>query len=357
MKFALKLSAIWSRLANWWIKKLDDKRWAERLQAAYTVLPNDTAKQLLQNQVASLRRDLNSYGRQEFIQRDRTDKLNHMLFLIAVAEIQGLLELSKIVGVQPLTGPVGLAFRMTYGEVEQPQDDERPEGGKRMRLSIVKHPVEARTQRMQARLNIEHTQDAYAIHPGLSTELTSALGHELTFECFNAVIDDLRRLAMKNDVIAVEPAECSLADALVLHVNKAVNQIGRATWRGVGNFIIGSAETLETLKASQFFAPKEHKADRMLKLVGELNNGTIKVYEFASVPVGELLVGYNGTNATDTGYIYGPYVPLLMSGPIIDPQTYETIFGAMTRHGKNVITEATKEAPVVSADYYRIVKL
>lgn len=359
MKFALTLSALWSKLANWWIRKLDDRRWAERLEAAYAIVPGPQAKTLLLNQVTWLRQASAAYGRSDFTQRDRADKLNNLVFLIAATAIKEQLELSKIVGVQPLTGPVGLAFRMTYCEKPAVEGAE-PTEGKTLMLAVTKHPVEARTLKLQARIELERMQDANAISSGMAAEVTNAIGQEIAFENALGVVSDLRRLAMVNTLTVTPPEDASLmADTTVLYIQQAANKIGNATRRGVGNFVLGSPEALETLRASRFFTPKAANAERLIKLVGTLNNGTINVYELATLPANELLIGYNGAAATDTGYIFCPYVPLLITGPIADPQSFELIFQSMVRFSKHVVTATPEETVplVVSSDYYALLKL
>jgi len=97
-------------------------------------------------------------------------------------------------------------------------------------------------------------------------------------------------------------------------------------------------------------------------LVGTLN-GTIKVYSYlwnqvfqtgAGNPTTNdvILVGYKGGNGeTDTGYFYCPYVPLMSSGVVINPVTFQPVVSMMTRYGKTAFTQ-TQTSLGNSADYY-----
>ena len=102
-------------------------------------------------------------------------------------------------------------------------------------------------------------------------------------------------------------------------------------------------------------------------LVGTLN-GTIKVYsciwndagrgiamDGLGSPVGaddQILVGYKGGNGeTDTGYFYCPYIPLMSSGVVVNPVTFQPVVSLMTRYGKTSFTDANTSLGN-SGDYY-----
>lgn len=104
-------------------------------------------------------------------------------------------------------------------------------------------------------------------------------------------------------------------------------------------------------------------------LVGTLN-GTIKVYSYlfnqagAGLDLGNpggspagaaddvILVGYKGGNGeTDTGYFYCPYIPLMSSGVVVNPTTFQPVVSLMTRYGKAVFTQSETSLGN-SADYY-----
>ena len=94
-------------------------------------------------------------------------------------------------------------------------------------------------------------------------------------------------------------------------------------------------------------------------LVGTLN-GTIKVYSYLWNQVSGLgasvndtiLVGYKGGNGeTDTGYFYCPYIPLMSSGVVVNPVTFQPVMSLMTRYGKTAFTQSQTSLGN-SADYY-----
>ena len=65
-----------------------------------------------------------------------------------------------------------------------------------------------------------------------------------------------------------------------------------------------------------------------------------------------ILVGYKGGNGeTDTGYFYCPYIPLMSSGVVINPVTFQPVVSLMTRYGKTAFTR-NETSLGNSADYY-----
>ena len=65
-----------------------------------------------------------------------------------------------------------------------------------------------------------------------------------------------------------------------------------------------------------------------------------------------ILVGYKGGNGeTDTGYFYCPYIPLMSSGVVVHPTTFQPVVSLMTRYGKAIFTH-TQTSLGNSADYY-----
>jgi hypothetical protein len=47
----------------------------------------------------------------------------------------------------------------------------------------------------------------------------------------------------------------------------------------------------------------------------------------------QVLVGYKGTSEADAAAFYCPYIPLMSSGVVLDPATFEPVVGFLTRYG------------------------
>ena len=257
-------------------------------------------------------------------------------------------------------------------------------GGRRMRLDVVSQAIEAGSRKLQAGWTIEAMQDLNAQHGlDLESEMTQAMSAEIVQEIDQEIITDL--IALAGTVDSFDGAAAGaygtggnytpayvgdrLANLGVI-VNRVANEIARKTRRGAGNFIVVSPLIVSVLQsaAKSVFAPAvegSFKGPNNTMLVGTLN-GTIKVYSYiwnqvgagvdmgaaATAQVDTILVGYKGGNGeTDTGYFYCPYIPLMSSGVIVNPTTFQPVVSLMTRYGKAVFSDDATSLGN-SADYY-----
>ena len=259
-------------------------------------------------------------------------------------------------------------------------------GGRKMTLEIINQAVEAGTRKLQAGWTIEAMQDMNSQHGlDVESELTKALSAEIVQEIDAEIITDLLALAgtvrtfdfdqTGGTVGGYAPAFVGDRFANIgVRINEVANEIARKTRRGAGNFIVVSPMIVSVLQsaAKAVFAPAvegSFKGPNNTQLAGTLN-GQIKVYSYlwnnavsagASVPTGysgqtpgddQILVGYKGGNGeTDCGYWYAPYIPLMSSGVIVNPVTFQPVMSLMTRYGKVALTD-TRTSLGNSADYY-----
>ena len=285
---------------------------------------------------------------------------------------------NEIVGVQPMTGPVGQihTLRVRYadsfddvtageealspfqiglgysggGSTDKADATANLEGtaGKRLSIQILKQTVEAKTRKLSARWTFEAAQDAQAQQGiDIEAEIMAALAQEITAEIDQEVLNSLRTLAgsaesdVQYDQNAVSGTATFVGDehaALAVMINRAANKIAQRTRRGAGNFAVVSPHTLTVLQSattSAFARTTEgaFAAPTNNKMVGTLN-GAMKVYvdTYASdaTPV---LVGYKGASESDAAAFYCPYIPLMSSGVVLDPTTFEPVVSFMTRYG------------------------
>jgi len=259
-------------------------------------------------------------------------------------------------------------------------------GGRKMTMDVVSQAVEAGSRKLQAGWTIEAMQDLNAQHGlDLESEMTQALSAEIVQEIDQEIITDLLALAGTVDTFdgaaagaygtAGNYTPAFVGDRLAnlgVIINRVANEIARKTRRGAGNFIVVSPLIVSVLQsaAKSVFAPAvegSFKGPNNTMLVGTLN-GTIKVYSYlwnqvgagvdlgAVSPQGQandtILVGYKGGNGeTDTGYFYCPYIPLMSSGVVVNPTTFQPVVSLMTRYGKAVFS-STDTSLGNSADYY-----
>jgi len=300
---------------------------------------------------------------------------------------------NELVGVQPMTGPVGQihtlrvryannmtdnsaantntvagdealspfkiaqayssASTVTAGVVQAAQNTYQGantavlegSGGRQISVQILKQAVEAKTRKLQARWTFEAAQDAQAMHGiDVEAEIMAALAQEITAEIDQEILLSLRSLAATEftyNQATVSGTATFVGDehaALAVLINRTANLIAQRTRRGAGNYAVVSPAALTVLQSattSAFARTTEgtFEAPTNTKFVGTLN-GTMRVfcdsYAGDATPV---LVGYKGASETDAPAFYCPYVPLMSSGVVLDPSSFEPVVSFMTRYG------------------------
>jgi hypothetical protein len=218
-------------------------------------------------------------------------------------------------------------------------------GGKQISVQILKQAVEAKTRKLQARWTFESAQDAQAMHGiDVEAEIMAALAQEITAEIDQEILLSLRSLASTEftyNQATVSGTATFVGDehaALAVLINRVANLIAQRTRRGAGNYAVVSSAALTVLQSattSAFARTTEgtFEAPTNTKFVGTLN-GAMRVFvdSYASdtTPV---LVGYKGSSEADAPAFYCPYIPLMSSGVVLDPSTFEPVVSFMTRYG------------------------
>ena len=305
---------------------------------------------------------------------------------------------NDIVGVQPMAGPVGQihTLRVRYADandatgtandvtagdealspfqIGQAYSGDGTAGlgaatsalegnaGNRLSIQILKQPVEAKTRKLSARWTFESAQDANSMHGiDMEAEIMSALAQEITAEIDQEILGSLRGIASTGftyDQAAVSGTATYVGDehaALAVVMNRAANRIAQRTRRGAGNWAVVSPAALTVLQSastSAFARTTEgsFEAPTNQKMVGTLN-GAMKVYVDTYLgDTGASLVGYKGSSEADAAAFYCPYIPLMSSGTVLDPATFEPVVGFMTRYGYVALTN-TASSLGNAADY------
>jgi hypothetical protein len=304
---------------------------------------------------------------------------------------------NEIIGVQPMTGPVAQihTLRVRYADsgdgvvageealspfkiasaysgnnvdaTPKAQVTSALEGtpGKRMSIQILKTPVEAKSRKLSARWTFEAAQDAQAQQGiDIEAEIMAALAQEITAEIDQEVLSSLRSLASVEetyDQSLVSGTATFVGDehaALAIQINRVSNLIAQRTRRGSANWAVVSNQALTILQSattSAFARTTEgtFEAPTNTKFVGTLN-GAMRVYVDAYLSDtsdnNQVLVGYKGTSEADAAAFYCPYIPLMSSGVVLDPATFEPVVGFLTRYGYVELTN-TASSLGNAADY------
>jgi len=217
--------------------------------------------------------------------------------------------------------------------------------GKRINVQILKQVVEAKSRKLSARWTFEAAQDAQAMHGlDVEAEIMAALAQEITVEIDQEILGSLAALATTEETYnqaAVSGTATFVGDehaALAVLINRVANKIAQRTRRGAGNWAVVSPAALTVLQSattSAFARTTEgtFEAPTNTKFVGTLNSAMkiyVNSYASDSTPV---LVGYKGTSEADAPAFYCPYIPLMSSGVVLDPATFEPVVGFLTRYG------------------------
>ena len=123
-------------------------------------------------------------------------------------------------------------------------------------------------------------------------------------------------------------------------VQKVSNKIHQKTLRGGANFIVTSPTVATILESIPGYAAAtdgdQQEFNMGVQKVGSLAN-RFKVYKNPYMTENIMLLGFRGSQFLEAGAVYAPYVPLLMTPLVYDPETFTPRKGLMTRYAKKMI--------------------
>jgi len=357
-----------------------ESRWGETKEALLEGL-NGSRRTSMSVMLENTRRHLTETATSGATAVGNVATLNRVI-LPVIRRVMPTVIANEIVGVQPMTGPVAQihTLRVRYAETTDDTsgfDTNTTAGdealspfkiavaysgalgtgkadatstlegspGRKINVQILKQTVEARTRKLSARWTFEAAQDAQSMHGlDVEAEIMAALAQEITVEIDQEVLGSLRSLAATEETFnqaAVSGTATFVGDehaALAVLINRVANKIAQRTRRGAGNWAVVSSTALTVLQSattSAFARTTEgtFEAPTNTKFVGTLN-GSMKVYvdSYASDSQA-VLVGYKGSSEADAAAFYCPYIPLMSSGVVLDPSTFEPVVSFMTRYG------------------------
>ena len=367
-------------------QELLESRWGETKEALLEGL-NGTRRNSMGVILENTRRYLKENASAGSTAAGNIATLNRVI-LPVIRRVMPTVIANELVGVQPMTGPVGQIhtlrvryaqnltdnsaaatsvaageealspFKIAQAYSTVPQNTTTATGytgnntatmegtgGKQISVQILKQAVEARTRKLQARWTFESAQDAQAMHGiDVEAEIMAALAQEITAEIDQEILLSLRSLAATEftyNQATVSGTATFVGDehaALAVLVNRVANLIAQRTRRGAGNYAVVSSAALTVLQSattSAFARTTEgtFEAPTNTKFVGTLN-GSMRVFvdSYAS-DTQSVLVGYKGSSEADAPAFYCPYIPLMSSGVVLDPSTFEPVVSFMTRYG------------------------
>ena len=363
------------------MSELLESRWQETKGALLEGL-NGNKKAVMASTLENTRKYLSEAASTGATAAGNIATLNRVI-LPVIRRVMPTVIANEIVGVQPMTGPVGQihTLRVRYAEttndasaanVDTTAGEEalspfkvaeaysgslttakadataglEGSGGRKLSIQILKQTVEARSRKLQARWTFEAAQDAQSQHGiDVEAEIMAALAQEITAEIDQEILRSLRTLAGSAsetyNQAAVSGTATYVGDehaALAVLINRQANKIAQRTRRGAGNFAVVSPFALTVLQSattSAFARTTEgaFEAPTNTKMVGTLNNAMRIYVDTYAADNTDVLVGYKGSSESDAAAFYCPYIPLMSSGVVLDPSTFEPVVSFMTRYG------------------------
>jgi len=376
------------------MSQLLESRWSETKEALLEGLQG-TRRSVMATTLENTRKYLAESATAGATSAGNVATLNRVI-LPVIRRVMPTVIANELVGVQPMTGPVGQihtlrvryadSFNSTSGTDTTAGDEalspfKIAEGysgsaatdraaatsalegvaGNRLSIQILKQTVEAKTRKLSARWTFEAAQDAQAQQGiDIEAEIMAALVQEITAEIDQEIIGSLNNLAgtvLTYDQAAVSGTATFVGDehaALAVQINRASNLIAQRTRRGAGNYAVVSPTTLTILQSattSAFARTTEgtFEAPTNTKFVGTLN-GAMRVFVNSYATSDDILIGYKGSSESDAPAFYCPYIPLMSSGVVLDPSTFEPVVSFMTRYGYVELTN-TASSLGNAADY------
>ena len=240
-------------------------------------------------------------------------------------------------------------------------------------IKIESISVTAVTRKLRARWSPELAQDLNAYHSlDAEVELTQILSEQIALELDREILNDLLTQAngaayfwsrapgkfvsketgveiSRTDSLRPGPAFTGTVrewyETLVETIIDVANTIHRKTLRGSANFIVVGPDVATILESSVLYKPTysldgDGQVGAPMTIgaeqVGNLSN-RFTVYKDPYFPRNKILVGYKGGSYLETGYVYAPYVPLIVTPTIFAPEDFTPRKGVMTRYGKKMV--------------------
>lgn len=243
---------------------------------------------------------------------------------------------------------------LSYSDIEFPE----------LNIKLVSDSITAETRKLKAQWTPEFAQDLNAYQNlDAEAELTSMLSEQISMEIDLEILGMLitgaaasntqywsakvgqqingTGTAFTSNTSGVYYNQMSWFQTLGIKLQKVSNLIHQKTLRGGANFMVISPSVATILESIPGFAADNTDAETMkyafgVQKIGSIN-GRYKVYKNPYMKWNTILLGYKGTQFLETGAVYAPYVPLIMTPLVYDPTNFTPRKGVMTRYAKKML--------------------
>ena len=231
-------------------------------------------------------------------------------------------------------------------------------------LELKSEPIVAKTRKLKAIWTPELAQDLNAYHSvDAEAELTQMLSEYISLEIDLEILEMLQQNAFTTDFWSAKvgydynantgafeiDSNAAAASAytkstwyqtLGIKLQKVSNKIHQLTMRGGANFLVVSPNVATILESMNGFSANPGKVALQFA-AGVTNIGSISnrydVYKNPYMTENVILLGFKGSNFFETGAVYAPYVPLIMTPLVYDPTNFTPRRGVMTRYAKKIV--------------------
>ena len=242
------------------------------------------------------------------------------------------------------TLPAGAVARVNY-EYDLENNPFQPE----VSMSIDSDSVAAVTRKLKTSWSLEAAQDLKSVHNiDAESTLTDLMADEMVAEIDREIINDLiiaAAIRANHNFATGAGAAVNFTDrniALLYKVLEVANIIHRTTLRGPANWMVTSADIASKFEQLNDFrgsdALTQDGMDIGITSAGTIQ-GKLKLYKDPLFPNCKILMGFKGNSVLDSGYFYAPYIPLLSTPTVLDPNSFTPNKGIMTRYGKKLIED------------------
>jgi len=230
-------------------------------------------------------------------------------------------------------------------------------------VKLKSEAIVAKTKKLKAVWTPEFAQDLNAYHSlDAEAELTSIMSEYIALEIDLEILGMLIENALTTDYWSAvnnraydgttdTPSTSDLGffntqgqwfQTLGTKLNKVSNKIHQLTLRGGANFLVCSPTIGTILESIPGFAAADGAdADSMnyafgIQKVGNLNS-KYQVYKNPYMTENTILLGFKGSQFLETGATFAPYIPLIMTPLVYDPDTFTPRKGLLTRYAKKML--------------------
>lgn len=323
-------------------------------------MKNNLDKYILQNHIDTFVKNMKIEEAIAYANSSLGDKANYntngLLDILNIGLIKRVFDTfitKDIVGVQPITGPIGLCYAVRYYADQLYNGSTNTELGtsaidstysgsyvtsaseilgsgpttsdalgigdgtqiNEITLKIEKIRAEAKTRKLRARISLEVMQDImHMFNENLKNQLIYGIVNEISKEVDMEVLDKIENVALSSsvDYSAISGnSDFEKNNSFITKINELCNDIGQATNHGVGNYVVASKNVSTIIESSNFFSvmPLYDGVEYTSESISQAGRiGNKKLFRNIYWSDDKCLVGYKGQKETDAGIFFMPYI-------------------------------------------------